>query len=746
MTTGRQQQTNHQIHQVHQTHPIHDQIQSQHLPSSNVVRSLNAAIDRAAHVVLPHQPYLVSVPSDVPYRHSARFVPTWFVGTPFDRSEEQLQYLSFLPHQDEEEELLRVVGGWSDSHGSLLDDRASAEPRSTAAGDSISSSNNHDDDSHGRHHHSDHATTPRASVRKKISLRDYNKVSTKAADLAVRHKHDSPAPNQAPSSAAQHPHKKRKLSPPETAATTKPLPLLLSPTLPSQRPKNELPDLLSPLLPPSLIKAIAAQPEASNDNSSGNARHSTPLPDGGSPVGAQSARSAASPSPVPVPVPPQPQPRPPANKPVAALAKPAAPNRVPAHSPRPRQRHVIALKYGKKNRKRVEALLKFAPRPKKIAPSSDSAEARNARDAHAPTTTATAMSRDKSSDASAKAKPAAAIRDAPSQIKRPSTPLPKIKEATANTVGNKKPLHATPKKEFKSSAMRRVESVEGVDPCTPTEKGRGSTPSSAGGPALASRKASPGPTSVPQSSHEDRHTWQDMHQTYFALGRSIKHNATDDHKRGSPAYAVRLVEALLAFMISYAAQTLSRPTCDVWTNITDYFNFVLGGTDDFRSLHGLVLQLGAVCRQQIQKDRLDRLARDPLPDEYVGSAPTPGSDGTAKTAEDAERYKNEYVRNRTRMIRNAHELEHLWFEGSKRLSPELLRNDYPKTWHARRGYFLPLDATASPFEAVRYGLAFLTEWADVHSLHWKPRINLDHHHQPSKTVPLKSTKPAPSSQ
>ncbi|RMD44759.1 hypothetical protein DV735_g303, partial [Chaetothyriales sp. CBS 134920] len=683
MTPGQQQSTHH----INPLHPqTHQQIHSPPLASSTVVRSLNAAIDRAAHVVLPHQPYLVSVPSDVPYRHSARFVPTWFVGTPFERSEEQLQYLSFLPHQDEEEELLRVVGGWSDSHGSLLDDGSSAEARSATAADAINSSSDKEKDSH--HPHSDHVTTPRSSVRKKISLQDYNKVTTKAYHKEPRsqdgseqkmpdnrpdcspsktkkdsiysatersgstsHKNASPVLNQASSSSAEHPHKKRKLSPPEMAGATKPLPLLLSPTLPSQRPKNDLPDLLSPLLPPSLLKALAAQPDASNEHSTaGNALHPSPLPDGGSPVRAQT--------------------------------KPAAPNRVAARSPRPRQRHVIALKYGKKNRKRVEALLKFAPRPKKIAPLSDSSDARNAKEAHPPATTATAMSREKSSDASTKAKTAPAIRDAPSQIKRPSTPLPRIKEPAA---GIKKPLHATPKREFKSSAMRRVESVEGADPSTPTEKGRGSTPSSAGGPVLGSRKASPGPTSAPQTSHEDRHAWQDMHQTYFALGRSIKHNATDDHKRGSPAYAVRLVEALLAFMISNAAQTLSRPSADIWANITDYFNFVLGGTDDFRSLHGLVMQLGAVCRQQIQKDRLDRLARDPLPDEYVGSAPTPGSDGTTtKTAEDAERYRTEYVRNRSRLIRNAHELDHLWFEGAKRLSPELLRNDYPKTWLARR--------------------------------------------------------------
>ncbi|RMZ88845.1 hypothetical protein DV736_g3909, partial [Chaetothyriales sp. CBS 134916] len=640
----------------------------------------------------------------------ARFVPTWFVGTPFDRTEEQLQYVSFLPHQDEAEELLRVVGGCGHAtpHAasarkkiSLQDynrvtakdyNKATAKHYTATAKDYKATSKDYkatakdyiatakDYKATAKDYKATAKDYKATAKDYKATAEDYNKVTTKAnnkdtnsqdgrehkmlddsrqrGEVAVRREHRSPVPDCGISSPRPHPHKKRKLSPPEkagdagAAVAAKALPQLLSPTLPSSRRRNSLPDLLSPLLPPSL--------------------------------------------------------------PVAALAKPATASRSPTRSPRPRQRHVIALKYGKKNRKRVEALLKFAPRPKKMVPSSDNSDSRNPKDCQAPATAAT----------------------------------PIIKEP-ANASSARKSVHTTPKKDFKSTAMRRVESVEGADPSTPVDKGRGSTPSSAGGAALASRKTSPGPTSAFHPSHEDRHTWHEVYQTYFELGRAIKHNATDDHKRGSPAYAVGLVEALLAFMISNAARTLSRPTADIWASITEYFNFVLSGTDDFRSLHGLVMQLGAVCRQQIQKDRMDRLARDPLPEEYVGSAPTPGSDGTTKTAEDGERYKNEYVRNKNTMIRNARELDVLWLEGSKRLSPELLKNDYPKTWQARRldyehrtrdrptpallpkGYFLPLDAATTPFEAVRYGLAFLTEWADVHSLHWQPRIDLDY---PDRTV------------
>src|SRR5271156_2371413 len=86
------------------------------------VEKLNAQLKRLGNGILNPHPYLLSVPSDVPYCHSSRFVNTWYIGTPFAQEEEQLQYMSFLPHQDEEEELLHVVGGWSDEKGNILED------------------------------------------------------------------------------------------------------------------------------------------------------------------------------------------------------------------------------------------------------------------------------------------------------------------------------------------------------------------------------------------------------------------------------------------------------------------------------------------------------------------------------------------------------------------------------------------------------------------------------------------------
>ena len=133
------------------------------------VRSLNADIDRLSQSVLPKHPYLISVPSDVPYRHSSRFVHTWFIGTPFNRREEQLQYLSFLPHQDDNEELLSVVGGWSDDQGNMIE----GEPSPRTAYNS------------GRN------TPLDPSSRKKISLKDYKTKDQMAPDNHLELSRDS---------------------------------------------------------------------------------------------------------------------------------------------------------------------------------------------------------------------------------------------------------------------------------------------------------------------------------------------------------------------------------------------------------------------------------------------------------------------------------------------------------------------------------------------------------------------------
>ena len=73
--------------------------------------------------VLPFYPFLLTVPTDVPFRLGSRFVNNWAVGKegPFTPEEQQLQYLTFLTHH-EGDSLLVAVGDWSDEPGKAIMD------------------------------------------------------------------------------------------------------------------------------------------------------------------------------------------------------------------------------------------------------------------------------------------------------------------------------------------------------------------------------------------------------------------------------------------------------------------------------------------------------------------------------------------------------------------------------------------------------------------------------------------------
>ncbi|KEF54600.1 uncharacterized protein A1O9_09042 [Exophiala aquamarina CBS 119918] len=818
--------------------------------TSEIISQLDDRLDRLRQSILPKQPYLVSVPSDVPYRHSSRFVNTWYEGTPFDRDEEQLQYISFLSRQREEESLLKVEGSWADDQGSRIDEDTLSPKTIPITGQHTPADRGH---------------------RKKISLKDY-KTNRRASPESASQPPDTTSPKKpipepaeqrpaaaiVPESAAENgaphpvqhhkeprsqesgrgavftdghhsspprtqthkptssptPAKRRKLSgtPEEREAATMStkveaqstvmkMPRLLSPTLPSPQKQIGLPELLSPLLPPSLAKAISTPSDTISIGSPAAGSHSrtdsvrailasadlddSPTSKGGIVAGdrarSDSQHSARDSFPG----------TPNTTKPVLGVkplskigTKLGTPLQQGARaSPGPRQRHTIILKYGKKNRKRVEALLKLGPRAKKtIVKNEDSAiriipdvkpkkelarhetnEAVHAADSKPKNDTMPDESREGRREKDAQSKSAAPDNSKPEKKrkleistplgrkrlkpsaesdKRPSTPVQLAGKAP--TASQSKSTFSTPKKELKSTAMRRVESSDYQDVPTPTGgRGRVSTP-------VAVPKPSPQPPTATSSREEERHLWTNMNTKFFALGRSLKHEGTkigpsaNGEVKGYSGKSVALLtEALICFMINISAQAHARPGVDPgWTSIIPYHIFLWRASRKHVHLHGLVVQLGAVCRQLIHKCDMDRLARDPLPDDYCNSAPTPGSDGNTKTNEDAEKYKKSYIEFKDNLIQNARELQTAWLEGSRQLSPDILKRDYPNTFSKRakdssvrmqekptpskvpKEFYLPLDANTTAFEAARFGLAFLQEWAEKENVEWKTSVEL----------------------
>ncbi|EXJ60660.1 hypothetical protein A1O7_04813 [Cladophialophora yegresii CBS 114405] len=799
-------------------------------PQNKILAQLDEQLHHLSVTTLPPYPYLLSVPSDVPYRHSSRFVNTWYEGTPFDRSEEQLQYLSFLPHQGEHESLLKVEGGWADDRGNPIEEEE-LSPKALPVS--------------GRH------TPAELGARKKISLQDYKTKAKTPPDSAPRSQplkpvekparqpaepktevRDSPPPPlekkkeeqpissktneikeippkvlqmDAPGSSkieaksqqsdSPNPAKRRKLSPSseephnvkigpkvESDSSAVKMPRLLSPTLPSPEKAKEketrLPQLLSPLLPPSLAKELSTPSSTISIGSPATTPHKRSDPvrsilagadldngqvgdrNGLRPAGSRvrsdsqhSAKSSAPGTPIPAKV----------ALGAKLLGRNVVKGATPLHngvtrSPGPRQRHTIILKYGKKNRKRVEALLKFAARPKKDLIRHEAADRRSTPELHqrkdvAKESIVSQPSRDVKPKGSAvddvkperEKKRKAEDSPGPSMKKvkaveaekRPTTPVaPTVKTPLAN---QPRSTFSTPKKEFKSAAMRRVESTDGADAPTPTgDKVRVSTPQ-------AALKPSPQPPgSTISSRQEDRHQWFSLNEKYFALGRKVKREGTaiQPHLE-TPKAMLLLIDALLCFMINIGSMSYARPNADPgWRNILAYHVFVWRASRKFPHLHALVVQLGAVCRQLVHKYDMDKLARDPLPEDYCNSAPTPGSDGVTKTNEDGEKYKKGYVEFKDQLISNARELQTAWFDGSRLLSLDLLEREYPKTWSKRskdsstrlqekptpsripNDFYLPLDASSTPFEAVKFGMAFLEEWAEKEKVDWKTRIDL----------------------
>ncbi|KIW46143.1 uncharacterized protein PV06_01830 [Exophiala oligosperma] len=792
-----------------------------------------AQLDQRIHYlqesILPRQPYLLSVPSGVPYRHSSRFINTWYEGTPFERHEEQLQYLSFFAHQGDHESLLKVEGGWADDQGNPIEDEVS--PRTVPAsgcntpgepghrkkislkdyktkGKSPStlqtrpqpSQSTKEPESSGRSEakvqekaKSEQTSKERGVVPRKTDIEPPDPKS-KVVPLKVPGPSRSPLRSQPEDSPS--PVKKRKLSPhfeasksvrappkSEPAQPIMAMPTLLSPTLPSPENETGLPQLLSPVLPPTLTKALSSSPNSEFLGSPANGSHqrtdsvrsilagvgldNDPLPDKtrlaptGSRVRSDSTHSARSSAPG----------TPNASKNLLGsklLSKsgirPGTPVQNGARaSPGPRQRHTIILKYGKKNRKRVEGLLKFAARPKKEVIKQerlDTRETKPKREAIKEEENDGGQTPDVKSNLSvvddvkvekkrkAQDSPGPAIKKTKSanltaeDVRRPSTPV--APAGRSPLTSQARTAFSTPKKDLKSSAMRRVESTDGLDVPTPSgDKGRVSTPVS--GP-----KPSPQPNAS-STREEERQQWSNVSNTYFTMGRSLKHEGTsmlssseEDPKSPQSIKAVVLVvEALLCFMINTYARGKSRPGSDPdWRSILPYHIFVYRASRKYPHLHGLVMQLGAVCRQQIQKHDLDKLARDPLPDEYCNSAPTPSSDGNTKTNEDVEKYRKRYTQFRDDMIHNIRELQTAWLDGFRYLSPELLRREYPNTWALRakdatlrlqekpsplkmpKSFYLPMDANTTALEAARFGMAFLTEWAEKEKIDWKTKIDL----------------------
>ncbi|KAF3483576.1 uncharacterized protein GIQ15_02900 [Arthroderma uncinatum] len=852
---------------------------------SNYLSDIDRKFKQLTDDVLPTHPYILSVPTDTPYRLGSRFVSNWAVGenTLFSPEEEQLQYMTFLPHQGDDT-LLVSVGGWSDDRGNIVqgeDQRPSgsakmaapltgsqqdalartkkkitlsdykkkaletpppppgaAEPTTNGAngtngngmgtlGSADSGKSLRRPQSNNRKpeakHHASHAVSSSSSSAV-LENRPSSNSDTKQNGLGSPSLQQPAAMGRldkntklSPSKPTQHtespPRKKLRLSaqPEEKEKTpTKKsgkvhqmVPELLSPTLPfdNENISVSLPPLLSPTLPPDIEEELAKLPDdvldkssrshsSSISSTSNKPISSKPKPTSNSSSSKsnllQTSSSAIDKDKQLQQLPHASEKKPaaissanlPPKPPTVSTSSPAPASKTTASqssrvaTTAPKQKLIVKLKYGRQNRKRIEALLKIsskrrptpvhgAGKPKGLPDSIVISRSSPSNSSPQPTNTTMGKQREPSSGqkrpkamdsddiqepALKRPRSSTSLAPPPEQALTPSVHTPRPTSAAKHPPRSTQEQFLTPKKEVRGIEMRRVGSGDSdmrTPNCSITST---KMTQSLSGESL--------PSSNAQTS--ERRGWRDEYQRFVNLGRDLKHasqrNSTHKYSTSHDIQDDKLsatiaVEALLCFILAFISeqrfQSLSRQVGNStgWRSIIAYWQAVLNRTTSYPHLHGLCLLLGAVCHESIHSLDLERLATTPFPDEH-SPAPTPGSDGNTVTSEESKKQRREFTELKTRLPESYKVAHRLWLEGCRELPDSILARNYPNTWSRRsnnaaeRGreqlklgeyageYYLPLGTATTPLEAVRFGWDFLNEWSEREGVKWKGRLGL----------------------
>ena len=326
---------------------------------------------------------------------------------------------------------------------------------------------------------------------------------------------------------------------------------------------------------------------------------------------------------------------------------------------------------------------------------------------------------------------------------KPSTPVrAAIKSPIlSHNSSAQKPQPSDPRRDLKSSAMRRVESTEG-DVKTPLGATRSSTPNAPASTERVSRhdrsasNASASTNSVAGKAEEIAF-WKAEQRKYLDLGRTLKHDADpylnsnseysivdDDLKQGAAIVTETVLCYMLGFSLGDEASRLARkfPDAAMWGSLLPYMKFVKNVTRLIPALHGLVYQLEAVCRETILLYDLERLKRETF---------------SPAVSDDFEGFRNG-------LVDNSEQAQHAWVQGANLLPEDVLHLQYPSTWANRvdtplvpkgkeklvpkaygdGGYHLPLRTTNSGIEAVRMGWSLLGEWSTQEGVKWVGKIGL----------------------
>lgn len=745
--------------------------------------SIDQRLKHLKEEVLPFYPFLLTVPTDVPFRLGGHFVNNWAVGNegPFALEEHQLQYMTFLTHH-EGDSLLVAVGDWSDGAGSIMSDQRPGlqnpiDTQSNGATKKKISLNDYKNKWKGGASTSpvsqktttqstpatrlpdDKQQTPKASPSQPSSQKTTNNTATNSKSPPQDTSESATGRKRLPGSESEHVKTNNKEQHPERRSAKKPrifpdqtddketdpaeangLPVLLSPTLPSLPPNSDnsnLPQLLSPTLPPSIEKELA-EPTPQTLSRKGAVSTIEGLAEDRTRVASSNldaprsgfARSPSAQSRSPEPLIDR------------SNALPQAANKSFQSDVGSRQKSsihtgsnrklVVKLKYGKANKKRVDALLKFSGKKKtttslpKSQVHEDSLPASH-RSEKKPKQTSNDEPTGLPGERSKERKPTAS--------EKPQTPL-------HIPLQQGKSKQITPAKDLKNTTSRQFELTDSDEKTSVNHGTKHHT-------GYSNTKLSPPQPSGQQgrARNSERRAWKEDYQKYGNLGRELKHaadrqTAKDDVTNSDEKIAAATaLEAILCFILAFVAddrsKALARQVGDssAWISILAYWRVVKKNSASHPQLYNLCLILGAVSYDAIHALDLGRLAVSSFPGEHAANE-------GGQSSEESKRNRKELYELKTRLPECYKESQKLWTEGIKGLSEDFLDREFPITWRNRSrrytergkppskagdysgGYFLPLGKTDTPVEVVRFGWSFLKEWCSKEGLNWHGRLNL----------------------
>ncbi|KAI4168658.1 MAG: hypothetical protein LQ343_006239 [Gyalolechia ehrenbergii] len=332
------------------------------------------------------------------------------------------------------------------------------------------------------------------------------------------------------------------------------------------------------------------------------------------------------------------------------------------------------------------------------------------------------------------------------EIHKPSTPAASgIKSPNfLQPSSAQKSQLSTPKHNLKSTAMYRINSTEGGVQ-TPMGSIRGNTPTAPGSAersnnrdARSSSDVSLASSSVPTNGNNEGTMFKAEFNRYADVAKSLKRaadalakledgqvNADPVTRRQGLAVAIETTLCyMLAFTLKDESDRIKRLPYEraAWVSLFPYFKFLtsLIRDDDCPHLQGFLYQLEAVCRETVLNHDFERLERD-------------------LTANDGES-----IAFRRSMAENGKVLAQAWAVGTKSLTVDIFRREFPKTWDKRAQapkashererlvpqhygegeFYVPLSSTSSVIEAVRAGWSFLREWCEKESVQWDGKIGL----------------------